>query len=327
MRTYQSISRLGVMALVGLSLTSCAMWPTLKPDSELKPATATDIECRTSSFDTAYACAFSAHAELTALIDGVGDYNRSSSYAAWVLGTATGGVLAFDGGESVLKGLAVGAGGLIGLNSIVKTDQQIQAVSRAKSQLSCAMSVAQQIHESANSQAMANLKTSSLAAVRTIDSERAKALAVEIDKKNTLLGVESAMAKYRAASEDIQFKSIAKASTAVASSVSSADAGIGLKLSNAVFTIRDQLRAELAGMVVNDEKAMMDQRNHVVDMAGEVIRKRAEVRKLKDGAPVSSDTGQAEIAEVAQQALNGSAGIEDAFKECVDPSTAAALSS
>lgn len=324
-------ARFALIAIVGLAVSSCAMWPKLKPDAELAPASEANIQCRTSSYDTAYACAFTAHAELSELVDHVGNYNRSSSYTAWVLGTVTGGVLAFDGGEGVLKGLAVGAGGLIGLNTIVSTEQQLQAVTKAKNELSCVMAVSQQIHLAGQGSDIIGLNSAALQAVQRLDSTRQQALsAIIVDpdvEEPAPATIESEMAKYRAATEDLQFKAVSKASAAVASSVVSADSGIGLKLSNAMFSIRDRLRAELAGMTVKDEKSMIDQRNYVVDMAGEIIRKRADVRKQRDAAPVSSDPAQAEVAEVAQQALNGSAGIEQSFKECVDPSTVDALRS
>jgi hypothetical protein len=322
MLTTLNFAKFSIIAISSLTMSSCAMWQKLKPDAELAPATQANIACRTSNFDTAYACAFAAHAELSELVDDVGDYNRSSSYAAWLLATATGGVLAFDGGKSALKGLAVGAGGLIGLNTVVNTDQQLKAITKAKIELGCVMSVSQQIHQAGKSPSIVGLNGAAAVAVQRLDSNRQQALSAAMVAPAT---VKSEMEKYRAATEDLQFKAISKASSEVANSVIGADANIGLKLSNAIFSIRDRLRAELAGMAVNDEKSMMDQRNHVVDMAGEIIRKRAEVRKKSDAAPVSSDPAQAGVAEVAQQALNGSIGIEQSFKECVDPSTVDAL--
>lgn len=322
MVTKLNIARLSLIAVASLTVGSCAMWPKLTPDSELTPSAKADIVCRTSDFEIAYACAFTANAELSKLVDDVGDYNRSSSYTAWLLGTATGGVLAFGGGEGALKGLAVGAGGLIGLNTIVNTDQQLLALTKAKRELSCVMAVSQQIHQASQSNAITGVSRAALAAVEKLNSARQQNIGEALSIPVTL---KLEMEKYKAATEDLQFKSVSKASGAVANSVISADANIGLKLSNAIFNIRDGLRAELAGMAVSDQESMMEQRNHVVDMAGEIIRKRAEVRKQSDAAPVSSDPAQADVAAIAQQALNGSSGIEQSFKECVDPSTVDAL--
>jgi len=330
MLTPVKATRLALIVLASLTMSSCAMWPTLKDDKDLKPAAANEILCRTDDFDTAYKCAAATHAELSDLVDGVGDYNRSSSYAAWVLGTATGGVLAFDGGESGLKGLAVGAGGLIGLNSVVKTDEQIRVVSKAKDELNCVMTVAKQVHAAGTSPLITHLPTHAIAAVQSIQGAQVQALekfAAIARPPSVAELVASEMARINATTVDLKFIEMSKTSEAVASSVNSANAGLGIELSNAVFVIRDRVRAALAGMSVSDEKTMLDQRNHVVDMAGEIIRKRADVRKQKDAAPATGEPGQAAAAQVAQEALNGTAGVEESFKQCVDPATAAALSS
>lgn len=312
--------------LVVVSLSGCAGYPVLKSQQEFRPATNSGIPCNTFDYSIALRCAATLDEELSDLTKGVHDYNLFSSYTAWVLGSVTGGVLAFDGGEDVLKGLAVGTGSLIGFNAVVKPEEQRKIASAAQTELNCIVSVAEAVHEAEGSAALKAVEGESQAAIQGISAARMNAMApiVEAAKSGASADAQEYFNYFRAQEQDQQFMVMAKTAREVSQSVVSG-AKIGGKLSKAVLSLRQRVKDQLTANSTIEDDAAKKQRDLIVGMAGETVKKRADLKRQKDAAPATGDEAHELALQAANTAATETASIDAALTGCVDPSTIEAL--
>ncbi|MES9969868.1 MAG: hypothetical protein ABW092_07510 [Candidatus Thiodiazotropha sp.] len=132
-----------------LVLSGCAAWPTLEGPDIFDPTKSTNIiPCSPSGdWNKAKKCAEGTLVELNDLLIDTGKYQRGMAYAATSIGTIVGGILAFDGSDNWLKGMAVVSGGLLGMNAVVKPDQQRLILQTAYNDMLCALEAASALHE------------------------------------------------------------------------------------------------------------------------------------------------------------------------------------
>lgn len=311
---------------VALSLSGCAFYPVLKNQQDFKPATTAGIPCNTQNYAIALQCAATLDEELSELTRGAQQYNLFSSYSAWFLGAVTGGVLAFDGGEGVLKGLAVGVGSLVGLNAVVKPEDQRKIASAAQKELSCIVSVAQAVHNAQGDESLSGVAEESQAAIQGITYARAGVMTqyINLGRSKAVPDAQMFVNLYKAQEQDQQYMVMAKTAQGVAESIGS-EAQIGGKLSKAVLTLRQRVVDQLSASSTIDELAASKQRDLVVGMAGETVKKRADLRKQQEAASISGDASHALAINAANAASAATASIDAAFSDCVDPSTVEAL--
>ena len=314
--------------LVALVLPGCAFHPVLDNAQNFNPGTTEGIPCSTRIYSTALKCAATLNAELSEITKDAHDYNLGSSYTAWGLGTITGGVLAFGGDEDVLKGLAVGVGSLVGLNAVVKPDEQLKIARDAQKELQCVVSVAEAVHASQSNANITGISDKSQRAIARITDDRANAMTPFL-----VAGENGAPPKvdgrqiyslFMFQAQDQQFKVMSKTAEGVAASVGS-ESDLAANLSSSLLTIRGRVADQLAAISSTKDDASKDQRDLVVGMAGEIIRKRADLKKQQEAAAASGDAGHQEVALLARGALAATAGIDEAFAKCADPATLEAL--
>ena len=128
-----------VILISSALVSGCAMWPSIKSKSDITSAAKTDYFC--DKDENAKACANALNEELSLLIDRVRKQNWGISYTSLALATATGSVLTFGGGGDALKGLAIAAGSLLGINTIVDTKTQTAIYRDALKELNCVTGV------------------------------------------------------------------------------------------------------------------------------------------------------------------------------------------
>lgn len=110
--------------------SGCALWPKLAPEyrlaREVQDETKT-IMCLDSK-DKAIQCAEETIAEFSELLENAGYFERGSAYGLLGIGSATAGAAAFGGTTDLFKGLALGAGSILGLNQVAGIDGQQQVL-------------------------------------------------------------------------------------------------------------------------------------------------------------------------------------------------------
>lgn len=312
--------------LVALALPGCAFYPVLDDQEDFKPATEKGFQCNTQDYDKAMLCASKLEAELSELMKGVHQYNLFSSYAAWFLGSVTGGVLAFDGGEDALKGLAVGAGSLIGLNAVVKPEEQRKIASAAQMELSCIVSVAESVRNAQGNPDLLRVAGESQAAINGITSAR-QGLVTQFystarGKKNP--DPQVVIELFKAQEQDQQYLVLAETALAVSQSVGTS-AEIGGKLSKAVLRLRQRVIDQLTANSTIDEGAANKQRDLIVGMAGRTVKKRGDLKRQQEAASPSTDPEHEKAMQSANSAAAGTASIDAALADCIDPTTVEAL--
>ncbi|MHC8337567.1 hypothetical protein [Pseudomonas sp. HLT2-19-2] len=312
--------------LVALSFSGCAFYPVLKSQQDFKPATTAGIPCNTQHYAEAMQCAATLDGELSELTKGVHEYNLFSSYSAWFLGAITGGVLAFDGGEDVLKGLAVAVGSLVGLNAVVKPEDQRKIASAAQKELSCIVSVAEAVHKAQGDASLKGVAAQSQTAIQGIAAARAEVMTsfIDVGKTKAALNAQEVLNLFKAQEQDQQYMVMAKTARDVADSIGS-ETEIGGKLSKAVLNLRQRVIDQLTANSTINEDAANKQRNLIVGMAGETVKKRADLKKQQEAASVSGDASHELAIKAANAASTGTVSIDVALSDCVDPSTIEAL--
>jgi len=304
---------ISTVVMTGL-LSSCAMWPALKKDSELTPNTQIISPCITDNPTTARQCALLTLSEVGDLLGSVSTYNRGSAYTALAIGTITGGVLAADMNKDVLKGLAVFSGGLLGLNTTVNTNTQRVIYEKALRELMCsvrAFDALQSASEKQNASSHITLYSASdrLAFLQQENhfsalNPAAQALSFESETRKAL-----------------HFEQLSKDGAAAFRALDSAQTSAASKLSTAVISIRTKVRTKLAGMLASSEEILGTQRDRIVDMTGDIVRRRAGLEKQQDQQTSGNDAQAADITQATSTLIANTASITSVFRQCVDPAT------
>lgn len=319
---------LALPMLLALGLPGCAFHPVLDEEKEFKASTVEGLPCITTDYSKALKCANTLSSELYEISKGAQEYNLFSSYTAWGLGSVTGGVLAFDGGEDVLKGLAVGVGSLVGLNAVVKPDEQLKIASKAKTELQCLISVAQQIRAAQLDNNVQGITARGNQTLTQMDQQRSAAMAPFMNAAGA--GAAPAVSAnqlytlimYQA--QDQQFKALKQATEDLANALGTEQSLAG-ELSGSVLELRGRVADQLQALSKTNDDAAKDQRDLVVGMAGEIVKKKAELRKQQEATPPSGDTSHQSLMMDARTAVDGTEGIEKAFAKCANPATVEAL--
>jgi hypothetical protein len=135
----------------------CALplWPSLQTDPNLpnppKANSIADIEskCLENQQQAKY-CALNTIAELSVMLEGVGQFKRGAAYALVATGTAVGGAIAFDASRDLLMGLALGAASILGLDTVVNSDGQRAVLKAGRDATQCVYNATIQIKEKAD---------------------------------------------------------------------------------------------------------------------------------------------------------------------------------
>lgn len=319
-------------------LSGCAFWPRITPDDELKLSEAITNPCITDDYANAQKCAVLTAQELGKMLEDTGGFDRGAAYVALGLATATGGIVAFSGGETALKALAVASGSLLGLNAVVNTKQQRPILKKGLDDMICYIKVADSIYKLDGSNRNSSiLETDSLTrnlreaqeAERNypgskVKSREGKAFLNSAEGRSVMEIVNRSKTEANIRSADY-FQKLSMNNSRMIQSVNSAKSSIGTQLSGAVVAKRAELRAALAGLTPELESILNTQRNRVVDMTGEVIRLRAEhEKKLKEKQP-NIDTDTARETRISQELVETTSKVAVVFGECVDPATQKAI--
>ncbi len=126
-----------------MMLSGCAMWPSMKSDSDLvgvgKGMTAgKDCSQLLTNLTDAYACLSAAKEEMESALDDVGHYELGLGYAAVAGGTAAGYNLAKAAPNmTVVKNLGIGLAALVGVDKVVGPDKQRQALNSGVKAMLC----------------------------------------------------------------------------------------------------------------------------------------------------------------------------------------------
>lgn len=305
-------------------LSGCGtMWPSIKADKSLSPTSAAPLPCITDSYDTARKCALLTIDEISTLLESTGEFDRATAYTALGLGTVTGGVLAHKGSENTLKNLAVLSGGLLGLTSVVSTKQQRTILDKGLKEMTCSLRIAESLQSSSLSLNVANASFSNLNSSPPIKTISADTKMGALHAANTFSSFTDAGAKALAISartrEAMHLEALTKSYVSNFQALNSAQASVATKLSAAVIDIRASLRSSLADLSANPNDVLKTQSNRIVDMAGEVIRKRADLEKKATEQPVGNGQEEDAASKASQQFVTNTATVAAVFRDCTDP--------
>jgi hypothetical protein len=317
--------RTTLTALLSASvLSGCgAMWPSIKADKNLHPTSATSSPCITDNYDTARKCALLTIDEISTLLESTGKFDRATAYTALGLATVTGGVLAHNGSDNTLNNFAVLSGGLLGLISIVGTKQQRTILEKGLKEMTCSLRITESLQSSSLSLGVANasfVNQNSSSSIKTISADVKMGA---LHAANTFSSLTDAGAKALAISartrEAMHLEALTKSYVSNFQALNSAQASIATKLSAAVIDIRASLRSNLADLNESPNDVLKTQNNRIVDMAGELIRKRADLEKKATEQPVGNDVDADAASKASQQFVTNTAAVAAVFRDCTDP--------
>lgn len=315
-----TIQQATFITLSAIALTGCsAMWPRIGPDSDLKPITggANNIPCITYDYSEAKSCALQTIEEISKLLEAVGQFDRATAYSALGIGTITGGVLAYKGSEHILKGLAVVSGGLLGLNSTVNTKQQRIILEKGLKDMTCSLRAAEALNnfnDGEKSEIISNLKldkdniktstnpyTSFINENRTTDNKTLEHIIKFNEQKN--------------------IEAIKNSRNMTLLAIATAKVSAGQKLSNAVIQIRAEIRSKLSDIYSSTDGIYKSQSDRIVDMTGEIIRRRSEQLKNSNQSPIGDSVDSKSTLSESMQTLSNASNILDVFRDCTEPAT------
>lgn len=262
--------------LLVMSLTGCAMWPSLQEDSTVDPEKASIPACQSlkiyekydngeikkdsnnqpikknvGEYDIAKSCAYLTMGEFSKMLEDTGNFDRAAAYAALGIGTAVGSVLGFNGTEDTLKGLGIGSGSLLGLTSIVKTDMQRAILGKALKDVSCLIRAADAINYETpdKNQIQANIISQEKDMIGLADPTDSKALLYDYVTQDFILSGKSYLKAMEAKKNNIPGE-----------------------LASAVNEIRMDVRQKLSSMS-SPQTVLSEQRDRIDDMIGGLLEK------------------------------------------------------
>ncbi len=306
-------------------LSGCAMWPSIKSTADIKAGQSSGQFC--NSNDVARDCANALNKELGDLIDHAGKFNWGVSYTSLALATATGSVLTFGGGGDALKGLAIAAGSLLGVNTIVNTKTQIEIYQTARKDLKCVSEGYDELQFSSN---LISTKSKYNSIFDPTDgTTEIKISNINTAKTNFLSNkkINLVMAK----TDDYLIAERLYGLMDFFETVNSSKATADGKLRTAVNSIRDDVQAKLAKMASLDDAFINNQSDKIVEMVGNIIKKREELKKQRDkqrntDTPTEKKDAIVLLDSTSQKFLNETDGIASAFERCVPIATQKVIS-
>ncbi|WP_085908485.1 hypothetical protein [Kiloniella majae] len=321
-------SKLVLLISVSTIMSACATWPKLKDDNKLDVTNAGNSKCYEAQH--AKACALLTITEISELLEDAGDFDRITAYTLLGIGTATGATLAFDGSEDLLKGLAIGTGSLLGLDSVVNTDGQKTVLKAGLKSMACAYRTVLTLEET-------SLKLHDKSSLDEINSPltfTSYTKAYNFLPNNTdLTGKSADELRYIAfvsgqgLLEEHAFEALSHSGNQITTSLDSARVSAYQKLSAAVINIRAEVRRGLAETVPNLDEIERDQSKRIVDMVGEVIKRRADLEEKEKNAGAGNTTNQQQVSAYAKRFITETAPIAAAFNSCIDSATQRILGS
>jgi len=318
---HSGILKIGVAALTSSLLGGCALWPQVVSDSDFKPSGKESIYCKTTDYDRAMTCATSTLLVFSDMLTDTGNFDRGAAYAAWSLATVTGGILEHDGGKGVLKGLGVVSGGLLGLTSMLNTDAQRRILLTGYEQLECAMRAARAAKEAPTQFANAFAPGSTF---KDLLGSFSPYVAGRSSKLTNAAAI-NPLEVFQEQKTNLHYQEISTAMVQGLLAIASAEASVGTQLSDAVLSIRHDVRTQLEGLVNTSEEDMNNQRNRVVDMVGEIIRQRGELQEQLAEPTAAEGEEQKEVNQYAMAFVAGTSSVAAELRTCVDPATSDAI--
>lgn len=316
-----------LICIIFSGCSSTGLWPKIKNNAEIDLEK--DLKANPCMDDgKGRNCALLTIQELNELIDGTGNFNRGTAYTALALGAAAGSVLTFGGGGDALKGLAIAAGSLLGLNATVNTSTQAAIYEKALSDTMCLVKTYDAILEAkikvcGSSVGIADKDAdASNCNIQTVPMHSVTELTKKISLASTEMfgNINQSLLTLMAIQK---VASINNTNAAVNSAHMSADK----QLSLGVMAVRTEVRLKLAGMLANSaESILTNQKDRIVSMTAAIIKERETLRKQKNNPsnPFSillQDVNPKETDE----AINNTSGITAVARECTPPATQRAI--
>lgn len=338
--------KLLLVSFIAISVSGCALWPQLKADADLTPSTAKDNLCLKP--ENAENCALLTMEEISGMLEDAGNFDRATAYVLLGLGTATGATLAFEGSEDLLKGLAVGTGALLGLDAVVNTDGQKKVLKAGLKSMSCAYRASMSLGEAVTSLTgvkdlstltaitLTNKLTNTLtdkAAELSVSSYKAfddqpaiKRLTKEEEQNMSkadvfTLGQKLGQKTNETVRQNLKFKAVSLSNNKMIAPFASAQLSAAQKLSAAVISIRAEVRQGLADTVPNLDEIERNQSKRIVDMVGEVQKRRADLKDKDQDTGAGTDSNQEKLSNAAKMLIVATAPVAAAFNDCTDPAT------
>lgn len=325
-----------IIFLSAFLLNGCSIFtPNLKADKDLKADGNPDIPCITNEYDKARNCAIQTINEISELLADTGKFSMGMAYGLLGIGTVAGGVLAFDGSEKLLKGLAVGTGSLLGLNTVVNPDLRRTVLKKGLKDMVCALRAAEAVKAAAGS----DHPTASFDAGTLIPTILSTIRSSNLNPMNQ--GIQSVLFTQRI----LALQTLSETNTQLVNSLKSAKINNPTTLSTAVINIRAEIREKLADTIPDIEALASNQRNGIIDKVGEIVKRSADAKEaiaktpdlknfLQDNQTVlgSFQIRNKPFNETAQSLFDKSAAdvegiapIIAVFRDCVDPAARDAL--
>jgi hypothetical protein len=295
-----SFLRLSILALAS-TLSGCAVWPSLKDEAKLEPT------CKRpssgSDLQAAYQCIEGARKELVDVETQAGYFNRAVAYTAVAGGTYAGyEATRTHPNHSLLKHAAIGIAALAGFSQVVDADQQVSAADAGIDALDCIRTAAEAVERE-------DVPTFHNNAV-AFRAHYAPAMMV------TPAGFTAAEAAGIQRLAQVRVVDLGERSNAFERAVATAKSTVAFDTYNAVLTIREEVRRQIATKKVDPTAVYKAQQAAVNKMVGDVADKSKEQQQavvrvemtLPDQNPQNTPTpGKA---------------AQDAFHACVAPAPA-----
>jgi len=273
----------------------------LKDEAQLTPACARP----SSGTDIPYDCIDGARAELVNIETNAGFFNRAVAYTAVGGGTYAGYQASITHpNHSLLKHAAIGIAALAGFSQVVGADQQISAVDTGIDALDCVRKAAEAIQN------------------ENIDTFRSNAIAFRSRFANPIAPTGFTASELSGINRLAQVRvlDLDQRNFAFSTAVANAKQTVGFDVYNAVLTIREEVRRQIATKNVDAKAVYKAQQDAVNTLVGDVANKSKDQQQAALRLQMVSPGAQDQPGD--PPATTPGKGAQDAFHACVAPAPA-----
>lgn len=256
--------------------------------------------------DVAYQYALETREEFSSALNHIQGFQEGSSAAALGLGAGTGAAVAFGGSTTLLKGLALGAGGLLGLRELGNSGAKAPIYQRGIEAIDCAVGVTSSIKEGAEAASVKASFAPNLAFLSQAETSSNERLQPALDalaraqtlqqKLQTARAFEREMelgAATRRARESLMRLMIARNDLRAA--VRAAAANASSRLAQTVREIKAEVRKQLLAAVPDPSGILDRMRDSIGSKYQDYLKKRQENDKAeKDFKKAAVDVAAAD---------------------------------
>lgn len=281
------------------------------------------VSCDTNDIEVAQKCVNMTLKEFSQIQDDIRGLRATTAYTAVGLGTATAGVIAYEGGTGVLKGLAVVTGGMLGVNGVAKPEEKRKILEEGARQLRCVKRAVNGITNSSDGISNALVSNygwdsgdASYSALNRVLNSNADAINFRPTSGED--GEISDLQEFQATEINSHYQEMFFNVKGALSSLNQAKSTLGQSMTDANIDIRHDVQSKLdATIPLADNTSIENNRNQIIDLVGKIVAQRAKLKEDLKKKTVPQNDGQELVVQFASAIVEETGGITETLKQCV----------